>query len=139
MHWFRHFLMYFELFWYKTMLFQNWIWYSLMHSWFSFDGNSISFWNCMLNSILFDGLSIHIRYLISLNTFVDQCMRNSILFNGLSIHIWFVIGLNTFVDRYMLNLIRFDCLSIYIRYLITSVDKCMLNSMLLDCLLICIW
>ena len=76
--------MYFELFQYKSMLFRNLIWYISIPYRFSFDNNSISFRNCILNSILFHGLSIHIWYLISLRKFVDRCMLKSILFDVLS-------------------------------------------------------
>ena len=128
MHWSGRFLMYFELFRYESMLFWNWIWYISMYSQFSFNGNLRSFQNCILSSILLYGLSIHIRYHISLNTFIDLCILNSILFNCLSIHIRYILkltnGWSMYVEFYTIR-----CVTIAFNTLLV------LNSMLFNCFL----
>ena len=140
--------MYFELFQYKLMLFRNLIWYISIPYRFSFDNNSISFRNCILNSILFHGLSIHIWYLISLRKFVDRCMLKSILFYVLSTpsRYYSMCYRHSFDTLLVLNLMPLDCFSIHVWYIIVfqytfdtflilnMVDQCMLNLILFNIL-----
>ena len=110
MQWFGHFFKYFELFWYKLMPFWNWTWYISMQYRYYLDDNSMVI-IYLLNSILFDGLSMPIRYLYNLS---------NLLFDYFSILVRY--DLNLKIDDLVLNLMSFNSISILVLYFLNLKD-----------------